>query len=159
MKRFNSFKNVLTEAKLGDCFEVSGRMMMKIPDEMEKAGMKCVHAFVYGEGKLKGRRFEHAFNKLGDVIFDNSNGKTVTMRKEAYFKQAGINLKEKGAYVEYDKEKTMVNMLKYKHWGPWDLNSSLVEEIPDDKKEIGKKKLRISPKILQTIKDKINGQV
>ena len=121
--------------------------------------MKCVHAFVYGEGKLKGRRFEHAFNKLGDVIFDNSNGKTVTMRKEAYFKQAGIDLKEKGAYVEYDKEKTMVNMLKYKHWGPWDLNSSLVEEIPDDKKEIGKKKLRISPKILQTIKDKTNGQV
>ena len=159
MKRFNSFKTILTEAKLGDCFEVSGRMMMKLPDEMEKAGMKCVLAFVYGEGKLKGRRFEHAFNKLGDVIFDNSNGKTVTMRKEAYFKQAGIDLKEKGAYVEYDKEKTMVNMLKYRHWGPWDLNSSLVEEIPDDKKEIGKKKLRISPKILQTIKDKTNGQV
>ena len=34
MKRFESFKTVLTEAKLGDCFEVAGRMMMKIPDEM-----------------------------------------------------------------------------------------------------------------------------
>ena len=156
MKRFNSFKTVLTEAKLGDCFEAAGRVMIQLPDEME---MKCVHAFVYGEGNLKGRRFEHAFNKLGDVVFDNSNGKTVTMRKEAYFKQAGIDPKEKGAYVEYDKEKTMVNMLKYKHWGPWDLNSSLVEEIPDDRKEIGKKRLRVSPKMLQTIKDKVNGQV
>ena len=103
-------------------------------------------------GNLKPKNLIH-------VVFDNSNGKTVTMRKEAYFKQASIDTKEKGAYVEYDKEKTMVNMLKYKHWGPWELNSSLVEEIPDDKKEIGKKKLRISPKILQTIKDKTNGQV
>ena len=44
-----------------------------------------------------------------------------------------------------------------RYWGPWDLNVSLEEEIPDDKREIGKKKLRISPKILQIIKDKIDG--
>ena len=71
MKRYRSFLTVLAEAKLGDCFQAAGKIMMKLPDEMEKAGMKCVHAFVYGEGKLKGRRFEHAFNKLGDVVFDN----------------------------------------------------------------------------------------
>ena len=46
MKRFNSFKTVLTEAKLGDCFEAAGRLMLQLPDEMEKSGMKCVHAFV-----------------------------------------------------------------------------------------------------------------
>jgi len=159
MKRFNSFKTVLTEAKLGDCFEAAGREMLHLPDEMEKAGFRMVHAIVRGEGELEGRRFGHAFNKLGDMIFDNSNGKTITMRKAAYFEQGGIDPKEKGAYVEYDKEKTLINLVKYKHWGPWDLNLSLEEEIPDDRKEIGKKRLRVSPKMLQTIKDKVNGQV
>ena len=159
MKRFNSFKTVLTEAKLGDCFEVAGREMLNLPTEMEKAGYRMVHAIVRGEGELKGRRFGHAFNKLGDVIFDNSNGKNVTMRRDNYFEQGSIDPKEKGAYVEYDKEKTMVNMLKYKHWGPWDLNLSLEEEIPDSRKEIGKKRLRVPSKMLQTIKDKTNGQI
>ena len=74
--------------------------------------------------------------------------------KEAYFKQAGIDPKEKGAYVEYDKEKTMVNMLKYRHWGPWDLSPTwlLGEKIPDKSRKVGKKKEKIGSKELLQIK-------
>ena len=91
---------------MGDCFPVAGRFMLKLDDNLEKAGMKMVHAIVTGEGELEGRRFGHAFNKLGDVIFDKSNGNDIMTRKENYFKQGGINPKEKGAYVEYDKEES-----------------------------------------------------
>ena len=154
MKRFKSF---LTEGKMGDCFEVAGRAMLKLDDKMEKAGYKMVHAFVRGEGELEGRRFGHAFNKLGDVIFDKSNGNDIMMRKENYFNQGGIDPKERGSYVEYNAEDSLLKMAKNRHWGPWDLNMSLEEEIPDEQREIGKKKLRIAPKILQTIKDKIDG--
>ena len=52
MNRFKSFK---TEAKMGDCFEVAGRAMLKLDPKMEKAGYKMVHAFVHGEGELEGR--------------------------------------------------------------------------------------------------------
>ena len=150
MKRFRQY---LYEAKLGDCFQAAGRFMMDLDDKLENE-VKMIHAIVRGEGELEGRRFGHAFNKIGDVIFDNSNGDKVVMRKEQYYKQGGIDPKEKGAYIEYDKTQTMVKMLKNKHWGPWDLNMSLEEELPDEKKEIGKKKLKISPKMLQIAKDK-----
>ena len=152
-----TFKSFLTEGKMGDCFPVAGRFMLHLDDKMEKAGMRMVHAIVTGEGELEGRRFGHAFNKLGDVIFDKSNGNDIMMRKERYFDQGGIDPKERGAYIEYDAEESLLKMASYHHWGPWDLNMSLEEEIPDDKREIGKKKLRISPKILQIIKDKIDG--
>ena len=152
MKRFKSF---LTEGKMGDCFQVAGRAMLKLDPNMEKAGYKLVHAYVHGEGELEGRRFGHAFNILGDVVFDNSNGNKIMMRKEKYFDQGGIDPKERGAYVEYNAEDSLLKMAKYHHWGPWDLNMSLEEEIPDENREIGKKKLRISPKILLIIKNKI----
>ena len=152
-----TFKSFLIEGKLGDCFSVAGRFMLHLDDKMEKAGMKMVHAIVTGEGELEGRRFGHAFNMFGDLVFDNSNGNKVMMRKEKYFDQGGIDPKDRGAYVEYDAEESLLQMAKYHHWGPWDLNMSLEEEIPDEQREIGKKKLKISPKILQTIKDKIDG--
>ena len=53
----------------------------------------------------------------------------------------------------YTKDQALIKMARAHHWGPWDLNQSLEEEIPDDKKEIGKKKQKISPQILQIIKD------
>ena len=141
--------------KLGDCYEVAGRDMLDLDDKMAKAGYKMVHTFVRGEGPLEGRRFGHAFNMFGDLVFDNSNGKKIMMRKANYFKKGDINPKEKGAYVEYDKKESLLKLAKYKHWGPWDLDESLAEEIPDESREIGKKKLRISPKILLIIKNKI----
>ena len=108
--------------KLGDCFPVAGRAMLHLQDEMETAGYKMVHALVRGEGKLTGRRFAHAFNRLGNVIFDNSNGNKIMMREENYFKQGGIDPNEKGAYVEYDREQSLLKLAKHHHWGPWDLN-------------------------------------
>ena len=149
-----TFKSFLIEGKLGDCFSVAGRFMLHLDDKMDKAGMKMVHAIVTGEGELEGRKFGHAFNKLGDVIFDKSNGNDIMTRKENYFKQGGINPKEKGAYVEYDKEQSILKMARYHHWGPWDLDESLMEEIPDEKKEIGKPKVKIPSKELKMIREK-----
>ena len=141
--------------KLGDCFPVAGRAMLDLEGILETAGYKLVHALVRGEGKLKGRRFGHAFNRLGDVIFDNSNGNKVVMRKEAYFKQGSINLNEKGAYIEYDKEQSLINMAKRLHWGPWDLDESLMEEIPDAPAEVGTKHVSISHNELDKAKNEL----
>ena len=165
-EKVKSFKSLLTEikpasekeflsepGKLGDCFSAAGRSMLHLDDMNEKAGYKMVHALVYGQGKLKGRRYGHAFNKIGNIIFDNSNGNKITMREQNYFKQGGINPKEKGAYIEYNKDQTLNKLAKYKHWGPWDLNEALEEELPDVKKEIGNKKMKISSKELKIIKN------
>ena len=85
-----------------------------------------VHAYVYGQGALEGRRFEHAWNEQGDVVLDNSNGRNVVIRKEQYYPLGGV-VEEAGAYATYNKEDTMINMLKHGHYGPWDLNDGLKE--------------------------------
>ena len=110
----------------GDCFEVAGRAMIDLTEEQEMYGMKLVHAYVYGQGDLTGRRFEHAWNEQGDVVLDNSNGNSVVLRKEQYYEAGGV-VGEAGAYASYDKEKSMINLLKHGHWGPWDLNDGLRE--------------------------------
>ena len=144
----------LFEAGTGDCFEVANRAMIHMTEEQETFGMKCVHAYVYGQGKLKGRRFPHAWNEQGDVVLDNSNGNNIIMRKEQYYALGGV-VQESGAYVTYDKDDCLIKMLKHSHYGPWDLNDSLDENIPDEVKEIGKEKSRIPRNLLNTIEDKL----
>jgi 5'(3')-deoxyribonucleotidase len=145
----------LFEAGAGDCFMVAGRAMMDLTEEQEIYGMKMVHAYVYGQGELKGRRFPHAWVEQGDVVLDNSNGNSIVMRKEKYYPLGGI-VEESGAYATYEKEKTMINMLKHSNWGPWDLNDSLDEGIPDEMREIGKENIRISNDELKKAKEELS---
>ena len=145
----------LFEAGTGDCFEIANRAMIDMTEEQEVYGMKCVHAYVYGQGDLKGRRFPHAWNEQGDVVLDNSNGNNIVMRKEQYYALGGI-VQESGAYVTYDKDDCLIKMLKHSHYGPWDLNDNLDENIPDEVKEIGKEKSRIPRNLLNTIKDELD---
>ena len=143
MKTFKQYLN--EEAADGDCFLVAGRAMMK--DE----ALRLVHAYVYGQGPMEGRRFVHAWNEKGSTCIDNSNGQKTKLPKRQYYKLAGV-VKTEGAYVSYDHEEALVNMLKEYHWGPWDLSTMLDERLPDDNSEIGKKKLKIGSKELLQIK-------
>jgi transposase-like protein len=105
------------EDKNGDCFEIAAKNVLynKLP------GMKLVHAYVSGQGSLKGRRFEHAWNEIGDVVFDYSNGRKIVMRKEDYYKLGNI-VKTPGQYMIYDKPEAVKKMVTTKHYGPWDLD-------------------------------------
>ena len=146
-----AFKSYLNEATGGDCFQVAAKNMLDLTDKEDDAGYKLVHAYVYGQGELEGRRFPHAFNKLGNTIYDNSNGNHIVMSAKKYFELGGIDPNDSGAYAEYSKTKSMIKLLKHKNYGPWDLNSRLDENIPDEAREIGKKKMRIGRKELQQI--------
>jgi|TARA_B100001971_G_C18179022_1_gene531639 hypothetical protein len=148
-----TFKSYLDEATGGDCFQVAAKNMIDLTDKEDDAGYKLVHAYVRGQGELKERRFPHAFNKLGNTIYDDSNGNHIIMTAKKYFELGNINPKESGAYAEYSKNKSMMKLLKNNHYGPWDLNSKLDENIPDNNRGIGKKKMRIGRKEIEKIKN------
>jgi len=147
--------NIMLEKANGDCFLVAGRAILNADELMEANGFKLIHALVTGEGDLEGRKFFHAFNMLGDVVFDNSNGNNITTRKEIYFNQGGVDPNLKGGFATYNKEEALINMAQNMHWGPWDLDDSLEEDLPDSKGEIGKEKLRISSSELEVIKSEL----
>lgn len=106
----------------GDCFEVAGRKM--IYENMP--GMKLVHAYVSGQGPLKGRRFEHAWNEIGDVVIDSSNGKNIILRKEIYYKLGKVK-QTKGQYASYTHPEALAKMVEHHHYGPWDLDENVTE--------------------------------
>ena len=150
MKTFKQYLSEEGPKGDGDCFKVAGRAII------EDESLKLVHAFVYGQGPMEGRRFEHAWNEKGSTCIDNSNGQTTLMAKKQYYKLAGVVKKaDHGvAYASYNSTEGLVNMLKHKHWGPWDLSPTwlLGEKVPVKGKEVGKKKLKISSKELLQIK-------
>ena len=145
MKTFKQFLSEEGPVGDGDCFKVAGRAVI------EDESLTLVHAYVYGQGPLEGRRFEHAWNEQGPLCIDNSNGQTTLMAKKQYYKLAGV-VKTAGAYASYDSTEGLVNMLKHHHWGPWDLSTMLGEKIPDKSRKVGKKKEKIGSKDLQQIK-------
>ncbi len=150
MKTFKQFLSEEGPVGDGDCFHVAGRAII------EDESLTLVHAFVYGQGPLEGRRFEHAWNEQGPLCIDNSNGQTTLMAKKQYYKLAGVVKKAPQgiAYATYSSTQGLVNMLKHKHWGPWDLSPTwlLGEKLPDKSRKVGKKKLKISSKELLQIK-------
>ena len=126
----------ITEDACGDCFSKAGRALMDTEEQLIN-DTTLVHAMVRGQGKLKGRRFPHAWTEMGDVVFDSANGNNIVMRKEQYYALGGVE-EVKGAKARYEHHKGLANMLKQGHWGPWDLDDTLDEEMDMSKSRIAK---------------------
>jgi hypothetical protein len=121
----------------GDCFSKAGRAMINMTETQELYGMQMVHAYVYGQGKLEGRRFPHAWTEQGDMVLDNSNSNNIEMHKALYYKLGGVEEKP-GAYATYNKENTMKKLLSTQKYGPWDLDDTLDEGKDISKSTIAK---------------------
>lgn len=143
--------DLLTEGKLGDCYEVSGRFIMNKMGATKDEPYKLVHGMVSGQGKLEGLRYGHAWIEYGNVVIDNSNGKERNYPKELYYVVGNIIPKET---IYYTPTEAVKRIAKYKHWGPWDMNGDTVqikEQLPIKKDEIGKKKIKVDSDTLNKI--------
>jgi len=107
---------IVTENK-GDCYEVSGNAMI----DSNLPGLKLVHAHVTGQGSLEGKRYAHAWNEIGDVVLDTSNGRQIVMPKEQYYSLGNVRIVP-GDYAIYDAEEARKKLVKHEHYGPWDLD-------------------------------------
>ena len=63
----------------GDCFESALKELMGSnpfgKDHMDN--MTLVHAAVTGQGEIEGVKHGHAWNEIGDVVIDKSNGRNI----------------------------------------------------------------------------------
>ena len=120
----------------GDCYEAAGKYILslstlhmgsggKIGGEAGGAeGLILVHAEVFGQGPLEGKTFGHAFvvDTETDMVIDKSNGRNIKLPRALYYAIGGVETI--GNYHEYTPQEMMENMIKYRHWGPWDLVTS-----------------------------------
>lgn len=104
----------------GDCFKAAGKNIL----HGEIPGLVLVHAMVTGQGPIEGKRHAHAWNEVGDVVLDNSNGRNIVMRKEQYYEIGKVNADDPKQYRKYDRTAALKWMVKTKNYGPWELDES-----------------------------------
>ena len=78
-----------------------------------------VHAEVMGQGEIEGITFGHAFVIEGGYVFDKSNGRNIVLPKELYYAAGEIDAI--GNIHTYDYNQLQEKIIKFGHWGPWDL--------------------------------------
>ncbi len=139
-----SLKQILLEGT-GDCYQAAGNLIIEYRDKG-----KLVHGMVNGQGKLDGIRFGHAWVEVGNKCLDYANGKKLSINKKAYYALGKVNPKECKYYTYMEAAKFM---LKKGHYGPWEMSGDVVlaEDLPDDKREIGKKKIKVSKDIINKL--------
>ena len=141
---------------LGDCYEAAFHWILSLDENVREQAKVC-HGMVNGTGVLDGKKFGHGWGELGGVVFDYSNGKKLKALKKVYYEAGKINRSEVWCYPM---EKVMLQAMRKKHYGPWDMTGDTIdvpvsgpmtEELPDRRKEIGKKKVKISRRIISVI--------
>ena len=136
-------KQILLEGT-GDCYQAAGRLIMR------KMNGKLVHGMVNGQGPLSGIRFGHAWVEVGSKVLDHSNGKKRELPKKVYYALGRIKTNQCKYYNGTEATKCMV---KSGHWGTWEMSgaTTMAEEIPDAKVEIGRKREKIPMGILKKL--------
>ena len=76
----------------------------------------------HGVGILQsdGKPFGHAWVENGSRVIDQSNGNDINFPKKLYYGLLKAPVKGTKLY-KYTSEQVAINVLKIKHWGPWDL--------------------------------------
>ena len=106
-------KELLTEAADGDCYSTNGRLMFGKDDS---------YKLVHGVGILQtdGKPFGHCWVEQGSRCIDKSNGNDINFPKKLYYGLLKAQVKGTNLY-KYTTEQVSINVIKKKHWGPWDL--------------------------------------
>ena len=103
----------------GDCYEANGRHVMNMMMAPDTKKWKLCH----GVGILQtdGKPFGHAWIEYGgNKCIDKSNGNNIDFPKKLYYSLLQAPVPGTKLY-KYTSEEVSLNVLKKKHWGPWDL--------------------------------------
>lgn len=105
----------------GDCYEAAGRYVTDAAFVGQADSHTLVHGVVSGQGPLEGRRFGHAWVEVDDVVVDASNGRNLVLPRDAYYRLGRVVAEECRRYTP---EEATIEMVRSKHWGPWEGESS-----------------------------------
>lgn len=111
------------EGGIGDCYSAAVNAMMALTENGTlRATMHCrlVHGWPTGQGDIAGIKYGHAWVEIDTsvavLVIDNSNGRSVAMPKEDYYRIGNIDESEATYYTFEEMAKLL---LKSEHYGPW----------------------------------------
>lgn len=109
----------------GDCFEAAGKYILA--NKEEQPHLVLVHAEVTGQGPIAGIRYAHAWVEDGDLVIDVSNGRDIRMPTIVYYALGNVHGHRppwEPNWHKYTVMEAVKNVVKHRHWGPWDLKTS-----------------------------------
>jgi hypothetical protein len=80
-----------------------------------------VHAEVAGQGKLKGKRFAHAWVEDDALVYDFGNGNKGIIPKGLYYKIGEVRWIEPTKYIRYSLDELMAKMDEHGTYGDFGL--------------------------------------
>lgn len=111
----------------GDCYEAAVNIILELKLEGTADNATLVHGLVTGTGgEALGFRYGHAWVEIGDVAFDYSNGRKITLRREAYYALGKIAEEDT---TRYSFEEARSAMLEHETYGPWEDRFFNEEEV------------------------------
>ena len=109
----------------GDCYVANGRLALDTirgtgPLGKYKDKVVLVHGAVLNS--LDYMPMGHAWVEVGSTVYDYSNGRKAKQNKLFYYNHGAIDGLMKKGYKQfrYKGEEIALNILKHKHWGPWE---------------------------------------
>ncbi len=104
----------------GNCFEHHARMLL----DYEVIGFTLVHGEISGQMTLKGIRIGHGWLEKEGIVYDFSNGKSIRLPIEVYYKLGSI-IDEPGKLHKYTRTEMCSMLIKHENWGCWELTCEL----------------------------------
>ncbi len=119
MKNFKEYK--ILEAikknvsKGGDCYSENAKQFQLMSHKNKK--LKLVHGYVISQ-TINRVKYDHCWFEDDELVYDYSNGHEFEIPKIVYYALGNIKEEECFKYSDFELNK---KLLKYEHWGPWDL--------------------------------------
>jgi len=104
----------------GNCFEVHANFLIDLSVRNPKSlpDYTLCHGVPTGQGPIEGIEFPHCWLEFKEsIVIDISNGNKVNMPRASYYHLGNINSSRVKRYA-WDEVKK--NILKHKHYGPWE---------------------------------------
>lgn len=120
-------KRKRTPPRTGNCFEAAVLYILHHAILGPRKDLLLVQGEVGGSGRIEGLRYAHAWIEDGDQVIDESNGNKVRMSRDLYYALGKVYPDFppfKPNLHKYTVEQVRENVLKYRHYGPWDLKTS-----------------------------------
>jgi hypothetical protein len=95
----------------GDCYFVAANLII---NELKEGTLVHGHPTL---GVFPYEKYGHAWIELNGSVIDYSNGNSVIMPREEYYRLGKIKTVE---CLYYDRERARQFMLSHKHYGPWE---------------------------------------
>jgi hypothetical protein len=116
-------KRKAATAPQGDCYEAAVNFVRSEcgTRDLDGCPFMIVQAEVRGQGPLAGKTFGHAWalDPESELVYDYSNGRRLVLPQGIYY--AIANVHELDNIYEYTWEAAVKQMLRTRHYGPWEL--------------------------------------